>query len=137
MRKSLIFLIAAGAGAATFAAGSVASQAGESKAEAEYRTLIAGKTPGKPVNCIDTRFTRPSLSALGDKLIYRVSRKLVYVNETNGGGCEGVERDDVLVTRQYQTRLCRGDIAQTVDRQTGIGTGGCALGSFTPYTSAR
>ena len=136
MRKSLIVLIAAGAGAATFAAGAGVSQDRPSRAEADYRKLVAGKTPGKPVSCIDTRFTRPSLSAYGDKLIYRVSRKLVYVSETNGG-CQGVGLNDVLVTRQYQTRLCRGDIAQTVDRQTGIGTGGCALGSFTPYTAAR
>ena len=136
MRKSLILLVAATAGAATFATASVASQDGWSKAEADYQRQIADKTPGKPVDCIDTRYTRPSLSAYRDKLIYRVSRKLVYVNQTTGG-CEMVGRDAVLVTRQFQTRLCRGDIAQTVDRQTGIGNGNCAIGSFTPYTAAR
>ena len=100
--------------------------------EAEYQRLIAGKTPGKPVDCIDTRFTRPSLSAYGDKLIYRVSSKLVYVNDSTGG-CQGVARGDVLVTRQFQSRLCRGDIAQTITVPPAVPTGSCALGSFTPY----
>ncbi|MEH3047567.1 hypothetical protein [Sphingomonas adhaesiva] len=100
--------------------------------EAEYQRLIAGKTPGKPVDCIDTRFDRPSLSAYGDKLIYRVSSKLVYVNDSTGG-CQGVARGDVLVTRQFQSRLCKGDIAQTVSVPPAIPTGSCALGSFTPY----
>jgi hypothetical protein len=72
------------------------------------------------------------LSAYRDKLIYRVSNKLVYVNQTTGG-CQGVARGDALVTRQFQTRLCRGDIAQTVSLPPGIPTGSCALGDFTPY----
>lgn len=132
MRKSLIFLIAAGAGAATFAAGAGVSQDRPSRAEADYRKLVAGKTPGKPVSCIDTRFTRPSLSAYGDKLIYRVNSNLVYVSETNGG-CSNVARGDALVTQRFQTRQCRGDIATTVDTVSRFPTGGCALGPFTPY----
>ena len=134
MRRLPIFLAAVAAGAAV--AGTAQDRAADppSRAEADYTRLIAGKVAGKPVSCIDTRFTRPTLSAYGDKLIYRVSRKLVYVNETTGG-CQAVARDDVLITRQYQTRLCRGDIAQTADRQTGFPNGGCALGDFTPYTA--
>lgn len=102
--------------------------------EVAYRKLIAGKVPGKPVSCIDTRFRQTQLSAYGNKLIYRVSDKLVYVNQTNGG-CEGVARGDALVSRQYQTRACSGDIATTVQPVPGITTGSCALGDFTPYTT--
>lgn len=102
--------------------------------EARYQKLIAGKIAGEPQTCIDTRFTRPQLSAYGTKLVYRVSNKLVYVSET-GGGCHNVERGDTLVTRQFQTRLCRGDIAQTVDLPARVPTGSCALGPFIPYRS--
>ena len=136
MRQSLIFLIAAAGGATVVLATGGAAQQGVSRAEANYTRLIAGKTPGKPVDCIDTRFNNPALSAYGDKLLYRVSRNLVYVNQT-AGGCEAVARNDVLITIRYQTRACRGDIAQTVDRQSGMPTGSCSLGSFTPYTAAR
>jgi len=101
--------------------------------ELAYQKLIAGKVAGKPQTCIDTRFRQSSLSAYGTKLIYRVSDKLVYVNETNGG-CEGVARGDALISRQYQTRACSGDIATTVQLPPNIPTGSCALGEFIPYT---
>ncbi len=128
MRFLAHFAVAAALGAVAVST----AHAGRDTPEAEYRKLIAGKTPGKPVDCIDTRFDRPSLSAYGDKLIYRVSNKLVYVNDSTGG-CQGVARGDVLVTRQFQSRLCRGDIAQTVSVPPAIPTGSCALGAFTPY----
>jgi len=102
--------------------------------ELAYQKLIAGKVPGKPVSCIDTRFRPAQLSAYGTKLIYRVSNKLVYVNETHGG-CEGVARGDALISRQYQTRACSGDIATTVQLPPNIPTGSCALGDFVPYTT--
>ena len=104
------------------------------KAAAEYDRLLAGKTPGKPETCIDTRFNNPRLTAYDGKLIYRVSSKLVYVTDT-GGGCSNVARGDTLVTRQFQGRLCRGDIAQTVNLPIGMPTGSCAMGDFIPYRS--
>ena len=126
MRMLLPLLIATAIGA------SAASAAGDDKAAESYRKLIAGKVAEAPVDCIDTRFSQPSLTAYDDKLVYRVSSKLVYVSETRGG-CQGVARGDTLVTRQFQPRLCRGDIARTVNFPAGIPTGSCAIGPFTPY----
>lgn len=137
MRMLTIFLAVAGLSAGVTGGALAQRDAGSDRSpEAKYTKLIAGKTPGKPVDCIDTRFTSPQLSAAGDRLVYRVSNQLVYVSDT-GGGCSGVARGDTLVTRQFQTRLCRGDIARTVSLPAGIDTGSCALGSFVPYTSAR
>ena len=101
--------------------------------ELAYQKLIAGKVAGKPQSCINTRFQQSQLSAYGNKLIYRVSNKLVYVNETTGG-CENVARGDALISRQYQARACSGDIATTVQLPPSIPTGSCALGDFIPYT---
>lgn len=130
LKPSLIVgLVVTGIG---LGAGSVAL-AKRDTPELAYRKLIAGKVAGKPVTCIDTRFRQSQLSAYGNKLIYRISNKLVYVNETNGG-CEGVARGDALISRQYQTRACSGDIATTVQLPPNIPTGSCALGMFTPYT---
>lgn len=125
-----VLLIASAAALGAIAAGP-ASAARDTPAVA-YSKLIAGKVPGEPQDCIDTRFTKPSLSAYGDKLIYRVNSNLVYVSETNGG-CSNVARGDALVTQRFQTRQCRGDIATTVDTVSRFPTGGCALGPFTPY----
>ncbi len=77
-------------------------------------------------------FNNASLKAIGPRLIYRVSPKLAYVNDT-GGGCEAVARGDALITRQYSSRLCRGDIARTRDMTTRIDSGSCVMGSFVPY----
>lgn len=99
-----------------------------------YEKLLSGKTPGETVDCIDTRNTNAHVKAYGSKLTYRFSDKLVYVSET-GGGCQRVERGDILVTRQFQQRLCRGDIATTIDPASRFYTGSCALGNFTPYRS--
>lgn len=131
MRKLLIFLAAVTAGATVAGAG----QDRWAKAGEEYQALIAGKVPGEPVDCIDTRFRNASLSAYRDKLIYRVDRNLVYVNQTTGG-CENVSRGDALITQRVQTRACRGDIAQTVALPQNVFSGSCALGAFTPYRTA-
>ena len=141
MRKVLIFLAASAvgatvAGAAPDAARDTAQDGGASRAEIDYRKALAGKVAGEPVDCIDTRWRQSSLGAYGDKLIYKVGRDLVYVNDTTGG-CQGVARGDALISLRYQTRTCRGDIAQTVDLPASIPTGSCALGSFTPYRTAK
>lgn len=129
MRKLPLMVLVAGVG---LGAGG-AALAKRDTPELAYQKLIAGKVAGKPQSCIDTRFRQSQLSAYGNKLIYRISDKLVYVNETNGG-CERVAQGDALVSRQYQTRACSGDIATTVQLPPGITTGSCALGDFTPYT---
>ncbi|WP_294197355.1 hypothetical protein [uncultured Sphingomonas sp.] len=134
------FLITFGAAAALGAAAVVAAPTHKpdtprvDKNRIAYEKLLAGKTPGKPQDCIDTRWTRPQLTAYDGKLIYRVSKSLVYVTDT-GGGCEAVSRGDAIVTRQFQTRLCRGDIAQTVNLPARIPSGSCAMGEFVPYRS--
>lgn len=99
--------------------------------EVKFEKAVAGMTPGKPMSCLRER-TPTSLTAIGDKLLYRASSRLIYVNETTGG-CENVARGDTLVTKSFGGGLCRGDIAQTVDLPARIPTGSCALGDFTPY----
>jgi hypothetical protein len=131
MRSLTIFAGAAAIGAAV-AAVAAPTPTPRPKAQEAYARLLAGKTAGEPVSCIDTRVQQPQLSAYGTKLIYRMSRNLVYVSETQGG-CEGVARGDALVTRQFQTRLCQGDIARTIDFPARVETGSCALGQFVPY----
>ncbi|KQN90474.1 hypothetical protein ASE95_13395 [Sphingomonas sp. Leaf231] len=134
MRYLMTFTAAAALGAVAVVAAPVQKPAKPDRNKLAYEKLLAGKTPGKPQDCIDTRLTRPQLTAYDGKLLYRVSKKLVYVTET-GGGCEAVARGDAIVTRQFQTRLCRGDIAQTVNLPARIPSGSCAMGAFVPYRS--
>ena len=130
MFRNLLVLAAIGVAAV----GAAPATAKRDTPAVAYQKLLAGKVPGEPVDCIETRFSQPSLSAYGTKLIYRVSRDLVYVSET-GGGCSGVARGDALVSQRFQTRQCRGDIATTVDTVARFPTGSCSFGAFTPYRS--
>jgi hypothetical protein len=137
MAKVLVpFVFAAAAGAAAVSGATAADTKGNSqtRAQAKLQAELAKLTPQAPVDCIDTRFRNVSLTALGNKLVYRESRKRIYVSDT-AGGCENVARGDALVTRQFGPRLCRGDIATTVDRVARFQTGTCAIGPFTPYTA--
>ncbi len=134
MRFLITFAAAAALGAAAVVAAPAQKPDKPDKDQIAYEKLLAGKTPGKPQDCIDTRWTRPQLTAYNGKLLYRVSRTLVYVTDTSGG-CEAVSRGDAIITRQYQTRLCRGDIAQTMNLQANIPSGSCAMGPFVPYRS--
>ncbi|MBN8813903.1 MAG: hypothetical protein J0J06_00485 [Sphingomonas sp.] len=108
----------------------------QARAEADRAALgkqLAGLSPAEKTDCLDNYRTAPaSLSAYGPALVYRVSDRLIYVNDT-GGGCEAVERGDILITRSNAGRLCRGDIGRTVTPGSTVPSGSCALGSFTAY----
>lgn len=135
MRKSLLSLTAVAACVTLTAAAPAdrSTRAAERAARdaAAFQKEIVGLTPGKPLSCLPISRQSLPMKGIGSKLVYRDSRKLVYVSEAPG--CEGVGRGDVLVTRQFTGRACRGDIAQTVDRVARFPTGSCALGEFTPY----
>lgn len=92
---------------------------------------LAGKVAGDPKNCL-TRFEAQRMQVLDGVLLFRVNRKLAYVNDMNG--CSTLRRDDILQTNLYgSSQLCRGDIAQIIDRTGGFGRGACTFGDFVPY----
>ena len=99
--------------------------------QAELGKELAGLTPTETRDCMDN-YQSSSLKAYGGTLVYSVSKSLKYVNDT-GGGCEAVERGDILVTTSPSGRLCRGDIARTVMPGSRTPSGSCALSSFTTY----
>ena len=109
------------------------ARAADAKAatQASLGKELAGLSPTETRDCLDN-FQPSSLKAYGSTLVYSVSRTLKYVNDT-GGGCEAVERGDILVTKSNSGRLCRGDIGQTVMSGSRLPSGSCALGSFVTY----
>ena len=97
--------------------------------EARLEKALTGLTPGKPVSCIDLRNTSGP-EAIGDTLLFRTSRKLIYRNEAPG--CKG-RFDEAFITRTFGGRLCRGDVVSRADLRTGFESGFCIAGTFTPY----
>ena len=96
-------------------------------------TALAGLAPGAPTSCLPLTGTpQYQTEGYGSVILYKFSRGLVYRNDTTGG-CDRIARGDVLVTRQFGTQICSGDIVTTVDPVSRMMTGSCALGQFTPY----
>lgn len=124
-------LLLAVAACAPSASQRVASAAAADKTAADLNRALAGLTPRQPVSCLPTA-ARTQSTAYGSTIIYTVSRREKYRNDTVGG-CESIARGDILVTRSPAGQLCSGDIAQTVDPGSRMQTGGCALREFIPY----
>lgn len=98
----------------------------------ELERALAGKVAGEKVSCI-RREPQANLTAIsGNVLLYRVSRRLIYRNDLIGN-CSGLSRGDTLVVQTFGSQYCRGDMARSADLVSGMVTGACALGDFTPY----
>ncbi len=108
------------------------AQVREAGVQEKLAKQLAGLVPGKPTSCIN-QFPQKQSSGYGATILYRVNRNLVYRSDTVGG-CEGIARGDILVTRTPSGQLCRGDIAQTFDQASRFPTGSCSFGDFVPYS---
>jgi hypothetical protein len=99
--------------------------------DAELARLLDGRVAGKPSSCISTLGSRSSQIIDGTALVYRDGRTL-WVNRPRSGA-ESLRDDDVLVTRQFGSQLCRVDSVRLVDRTSGFQRGFVVLGDFVPY----
>ncbi len=94
---------------------------------------IGGKVAGEPVSCIFNSRYSNVIRVSDDLLLYKVSGKLVYQNRLRSA-CRGLASDrDIMVTEQFGSQQCRGDIIKLVDRIGGIPGPFCVLGDFVPY----
>ena len=134
MRQIVLPLLAAVtlAACARTPAETARAQQGMAAEQAGLEKELAGLVPGEHPTCLNN-LAHYSLKAYGPTLIYRVSDRLKYRNDT-AGGCENVARGDILVTVSNEGRVCQGDIARTVEPGSRIPTGNCGLRTFTKYT---
>lgn len=94
---------------------------------------LDGKVAGAPVRCISDYNATNLVRVSDDILLYRVSGRLVYQNNLRYS-CPGLARDtDIIVSEQFGSQKCRGDILKLVDRTSGIPGPFCSLGDFVPY----
>jgi Family of unknown function (DUF6491) len=100
--------------------------------ETKLARLLGDRVADKPQDCLDSRTTNGS-EPVGSTTIVYFQGSTVYRNDLIGQ-CAGLRSDDIPVITSTSGRLCRGDMVRTVSRSTpSMTTGGCALGSFTPY----
>ncbi len=103
--------------------------------EAKLARMLEGRVAGEPVNCISFRDIRSTEIVDDTAIVYRVGRTL-YVNRPRGGA-GSLDRDDVLVTRTTQSRLCSIDVVHLYDSASRIQSGFVSLGEFVPYERPR
>ena len=82
----------------------------QAREAAKLDEALAGFTPGKPVDCVDNRDLRSPESYGDNTILFRTGNKLIYRTDTSGS-CSGIGRGEALITRQWGSRLCKGDIA--------------------------
>ena len=108
----------------------VAQQSSNAEATQKLANALAGRTAGRPVDCINER---SKMQIVDDGTILFRDRGIVYVQQPRGG-CHGLSNGMSLIRESFATtRICSGDINQIIDVRTGFGTGACTYSEFVPY----
>jgi hypothetical protein len=129
-RLALIALVLLG-GCAT-AESQQAEAERRARAEVEIADTLKGLTAGEPRDCIDQTRVHSVQKFVGT-ILYEYSPREIYRNNVSNG-CFGLAHDDIIVSRTPTTRLCRGEIIETVSPGANMPSGSCVLGDFIPYT---
>ena len=101
--------------------------------EDQLAKLVAGRTAGKPVDCINMGLSgsNDSQKIPGLAMAYRQGTTW-YVSRFKDG-CPQLSDDTILITRVHSSQLCRGDFAELRMSGANIPLGTCVFDSFTPY----
>jgi len=98
----------------------------------ELAKALAGRAPGKPVDCIDPRMNNQTTIIDRTAIIYG-SGRTIYLQEPSNASA--LRDDDVLVTELRGTgQLCSIDTVKLHDRNGGWYHGFVGLNKFVPYT---
>jgi hypothetical protein len=127
----LIGAALAGCGVPAIAAGDRNAQA-----EAQLAKALQGRVAGKPVSCINLSTVRSSTIIDRTAILYRTSGGQLYLN-TPQTGKESLDDDDILLTTNPVSQLCRMDVVVLFDRIARFETGFVSLGDFVPYSRVR
>jgi hypothetical protein len=111
-----------------------AKSAVTAKGEVRLAKILAGRVPGKPVQCIFLPQVRSTQIISGTAIVYDAGRTL-YVNRPESGA-RWMSSGDVLVTKPHANQLCNVDIVRLLDQGTHFQRGSVGLGDFVPYTRA-
>ncbi|HEY7007104.1 MAG TPA: DUF6491 family protein [Sphingomicrobium sp.] len=100
-----------------------------------FNNLLTGKVAGQPLNCLPNYNTKDNMSVIdGHTIAFNPGPRTVYLVHLTTG-CEMIDGGPyALVSRQFASALCRGDIQQVVDTMNRSNAGSCTVAEIVPYT---
>jgi len=101
------------------------------RGQAELARSLEGRVAGEPVNCIQLSAIRSTRIINRTAILYDTGTRL-YVNRPSGA--EGLDDDDILLTKTASGDLCRLEIVTLLDRSSRMQRGSVGLGEFVPYS---
>ncbi len=93
---------------------------------------LAARVAGPPQNCLPG-YRTDDMRAVGENRIVVRDGSTLFVSETDGSCRSSTGGRALVIKRISSSNLCRGDIAQVVDLQSGAFHGSCSFGDFVPY----
>lgn len=96
--------------------------------------LLAGRTPGKPVQCIQQSFIQDTQTFDDGSIYYRMRGGSDYVNRPRD--CP-LNSNRAYATSTPTNSLCSGDILRVFDPASHVSYGSCIYGDFTPYPKRK
>lgn len=98
--------------------------------EQKLEKLLEGREAGKPVSCISTQANR-NMTIIDKTAIVFDGGSVIYVNRPRNA--DVLDDDDVMVTKQTSSQLCRLDSVTMHERSGMWYNGFVALEDFVPY----
>lgn len=96
---------------------------------------LRGRTAGKPLDCLNLRYTRASRVIERTAIIFE-SANTLYVNRPLVGA-ESLSESDALLTKSLTGEVCRGEGVRLFDSGSRLETGVVFFGQFVPYRKAK
>jgi hypothetical protein len=97
---------------------------------------LAGRIPGKPVDCVEnSRLMGPQIIDQRT-ILYRENGGRTWRNDLPET-CHSLGPSSILIVELYGSQLCRNDQFRTREPQSIIPGGYCRFGAFTPYDKPK
>ncbi|HLZ79270.1 MAG TPA: hypothetical protein VKQ09_08025 [Sphingomonas sp.] len=95
---------------------------------------LAGRSPGKPVTCIQQQRIDSSQIFDSGAILYRMKGGPDYLNDPH---CPSLKQDRSIASRTPSISLCSGDILHVFEPVSGMDYGSCPLNEFVPYARIK
>ena len=133
MRSLALIAVGAGLLACSSTPDPVVRSAGK---QAEYLRLTEGKVAGTPTTCLPAFGVNDMKVIDQNTVVFRESRRKVYVARLSEGCSNLGQRGYVMLTRQVgRIQICQGEVVRIIDAMNGLTVGSCAFSEFTPYST--